>query len=283
MGLVGPHATIRGLFTWLFIVSCAVKKIELLASQFRELDYEVLDLSTADALSRFKDYRARVSGLRKSLEMCHRVKNGPQTSDVYEVLRNAGVTPAKTGTIDETPAPTPRQLASSSVEDEHRWIDQEAASIVPMLEQSVKLIELQHSIEQIEQRVADQAAANRISEQFVELSQRSAELADTMKNDLAVIIKSSERSTVLIILGAVYLLLIMAATRSSNSDFGPTHGPSRWSVVLAGLGLVCSTLLSVLVFFTRKRVVQHLWEHKLHRLSGDWWEFVEEKKGEKEA
>lgn len=283
MGLVGPHATIRGLFTWLFVVSCAVKKIELLASQFRELDYEVLDLSTTDALSRIKDYRARVSGLRKSLEMCHRVKNGPQTSDVYEVLRNAGVTPAKTGTIDETHAPTPRQLASSSVEDEHRWIDQEAASILPMLEQSVKLIELQHSIEQIEHRVADQAAANRISEQFVELSQRSAELADTMKKDLAVSIKNSERSTVLILLGAVYILLIMAATRSSNSNFGSTHRPSRWSVILAGVGLACLTVLCILIFFTRKRVVQHSWEHKLHRLSGDWWGIVEEKKGEKEA
>lgn len=260
--MASPNGAIfsQELLLWYLTLSAAVIRINYLETDFRAMDYELVTLSSRGALDRIQKSRASVGLLRKDLadtRAATRVSVG--VSQLF--MDNGSLDPElkyESGSGNEAAGTTTPQQISSSPAQDYAWVDKQAADLMPLLNENLQLIAAQISIEQ--------------TEQSLELSKRSAELADVMARDSAISIKNGERSTLLTLLAAIYLPLTLATgIFGMNIKEILDHSPRWWAVIAVSAGLTAISGFIAWLFFTRTHDVDSQWEITLHRFTGGWW------------
>lgn len=244
--LFSAHAQAR-LLRWLVSLVAYDEALGMLSRSVQALDYELVVLTSTDALDRIKTRRAAVARLRQSI--VSQFRNIDRAIILaYEKIAGASRVeflefPENTceGLSTNSRDLTPRQLASTSVDREYAYIDKRAADLMPLLNENLQLVMAQLSVEQSQKATEQTAASHRLAELTV--------------RDSAISIKNGERSTLLTLLAAVYLPLTLATgifgmnIKDINSDTVRLW----WPIIIAGVLMIPSGVVIGYIFWRGRK------------------------------
>ncbi|CAK1354244.1 unnamed protein product [Cercospora beticola] len=189
-------------------------------------EYLLADLDTVEALDRIKGYRKIVARLRRHLASSATAVNRRTLQSVYDTAasredhHDAAVT---VGIQRSGSSLSPRQLASSTFEEEYNWLENKTIHVMASLNESLQLI------------IAS-----------VNLRQSSIALEDSRNSR-----QNGERATLLTLLAAIYLPLTLATgifgmNIKEISEDG--KGPS-WHAVAAMAGALLGISVGFIIIF----------------------------------
>ncbi|WPA97333.1 uncharacterized protein RHO25_001942 [Cercospora beticola] len=200
---------------------------QTLSSTLRKVEGPLAGVNTDEALGRLKGYRNSVARLRRHLANTVGTLDPRLLQSVYDkVATCSDHLDANSGAESRVSSSyqSPRQLVSRTLEEEHNWLERQAAHVMSSLNENLQLIIAAISLKQ-----------SRIALEDSRTSRRNGELA-----------------TLLTLLAAIYLPMTLATGifgMNIQEINGEAKGPN-WRAVAAVAGLLLgASVLSIAVFW----------------------------------